>query len=190
MTNDERLSSNEGRRLLALARASIAAGLCDPDCPLTLDPAKLPPGLHVVRGGFVTLRENGLLRGCIGEIAPRREIWRVVCEQARNAAFHDRRFPPVTIDEFDDLDIEISVLSPPRPVDSWRDIRIGVHGVVLVKGRASAVFLPQVAPEQGWDLEETLSYLALKAGLVADAWREGADFLVFEAQIFGEAVAG
>jgi len=71
-------------------------------------------------------------------------------------------------------------------VASWRDIVIGKHGMVLTKGGRSAVFLPQVAPEQGWGLEETLTHLAMKAGLSPEAWREGAEFLVFEAQVIHE----
>jgi uncharacterized protein (TIGR00296 family) len=71
-------------------------------------------------------------------------------------------------------------------VASWRDIVIGKHGMVLTKGGCSAVFLPQVAPEQGWGIEETLTHLAMKAGLPPEAWRDGAEFLVFEAQVIHE----
>ena len=87
---------------------------------------------------------------------------------------------------WNEIDIEISMLTPPRPVASWRDIVIGKHGMVLTKGGRSAVFLPQVAPEQGWGIEETLTHLAMKAGLSPGAWREGAEFLVFEAQVIQE----
>ena len=78
------------------------------------------------------------------------------------------------------------MLTAPKPVASFRDIRIGVDGVVLKKQERSAVFLPQVAPEQGWNLEETLTHLAMKAGLPPDAWKEDAEFLVFQAVILGE----
>ena len=84
------------------------------------------------------------------------------------------------------IDIEISILTPPRPVGSWKDIVIGKHGMVLSKAGRSAVSLPQVAPEQGWDIDETLTHLSMKAGLPSDAWREGADYLVFEAQVIHE----
>ena len=81
---------------------------------------------------------------------------------------------------------EVSALTPPKPVASWRDIVLGRDGMTLEKGNAFAVFLPQVAPEQGWDLETTLSYLSQKAGLPADAWREGAKFETFQAEVFHE----
>ena len=79
-----------------------------------------------------------------------------------------------------------SALTPPAPVDSYEKIRIGTDGVVLRKDGRSAVFLPQVAPEQGWDLNQTLTHLSQKAGLPPDAWKEGASFLVFQADVFGE----
>ncbi len=138
-------------------------------------------------GGFVTLTIDGVLRGCIGEILPRRPIWQVVREQTVNAALHDPRFPPVTPAETKGIRIEISALTPPRPVASWREIVVGRHGVVMSRHGRSAVFLPQVAPEQGWDLPTMLTHLARKAGLPDDAWREGAEFLVFEAEVFREA---
>ena len=177
----------DATRLLAFARATIASAFADGEQRAKVrEPKELTAGMKAVRGGFVTLNKRGDLRGCIGEIVPRREIWKAVREQALNAAFHDPRFPPLTEKEMDEIDIEISMLTPPRSVASWRDIVIGKHGMVLTKGGSSAVFLPQVAPEQGWGIEETLTHLALKAGLSADAWREGADFLVFEAQVVQE----
>lgn len=144
------------------------------------------PPMERVMGAFVTLTEEKELRGCIGEIYPRRELYKAVMEHAIDSAIHDRRFLPVSRGELSKLAFEISALEPPRPVDSYRDIVIGKHGVVLRKGGASAVFLPQVAPEQGWGLEETLAHLSMKAGLPADAWKEGAKFEVFEAIVFGE----
>ena len=80
----------------------------------------------------------------------------------------------------------MSALTAPEPIGSSEEIRIGVDGVVLNKGGRSAVFLPQVAPEQGWDVNKMLTQLSLKAGLAADAWKEGANFLVFQAEVFGE----
>jgi AmmeMemoRadiSam system protein A len=143
--------------------------------------------MQAVRGGFVTLNLDGELRGCIGEIMPRREIWKVVREQSLNAAFHDTRFEPLSKGELARLKLEISILTPLRPIASWQGIEIGKHGVLLTCANRSAVFLPQVAPEQGWGVEETLTHLALKAGLPKDAWRDkGATFFVFEAQVIHE----
>ena len=184
---DGKLAPADCDRLLALARETIEQALKTGAARASsAEPKELTAGMKAVRGGFVTLNERGELRGCIGEIVPRREIWKVVREQAVNAALHDPRFPPVRADELGGIDIEISILTPPRPVGSWHDIVIGTHGMVLSKAGRSAVFLPQVAPEQGWGIEETLTHLSAKAGLPSDAWRSGADFLVFEAQVIHE----
>ena len=138
-------------------------------------------------GAFVTIHKDGQLRGCIGEIVPRRPVYEAVMGQAVNAAFNDRRFKPLDASEFGEIDFEISAYAEsPRPVESRDAIELGRHGIVFEKGGRSALFLPQVALEQGWDLEETLTHLAQKAGLPPDSWREGASFSVFEAIVFGE----
>ncbi|MEI7898833.1 MAG: AmmeMemoRadiSam system protein B [bacterium] len=183
----EMLSEDDCARLLRLARETITEALRKGAVPVSsAAPKELTEGMQAVRGGFVTLNKRGELRGCIGEIMPRRAIWQVVREQALNAAFHDPRFSPVQAAELGEIDIEISILTPPRPAGSWKEIEIGRHGMVLSKGGRSAVFLPQVAPEQGWDIEETLTHLSMKAGLPQDAWRSGAEYLVFEAQVIHE----
>jgi len=143
-------------------------------------------GMSQIMGGFVTLHLHGQLRGCIGEIFPTRELYKVVLERAVDSAFNDYRFSPLTVSEFNEIDIEISALSMPEPVDSWQDIIIGKHGMTLSKNGRSAVFLPQVATEQGWGIEETLTHLAMKAGLAPDDWRENCSFEVFEAIVFGD----
>lgn len=183
----EKIPEADCGRLLALARETITQALKTGERrAAAAEPKELTEGMQAVRGGFVTLHKGGELRGCIGEIVPRREIWKVVREQALNAAFHDPRFSQLETEELGEIDIEISMLTPPKPVGSWREIEIGRHGMVLTKGGRSAVFLPQVAPEQGWGIEETLTHLAMKAGLPPDAWRSGAEFLVFEAQVIQE----
>jgi len=105
---------------------------------------------------------------------------------AIKSAVADRRFPNVKLEECPALHIEISVLTPPVAVADYCKIEIGRHGIVLKKDGRSAVFLPQVAPEQGWTLEETLTRLSRKAGLSPEAWKEGAEYLVFEAVVFSE----
>ena len=187
-SSSEPLDKGDCDKLLSLVRSTLEQAFKHGE-PMAL--ARIPPiltsGMRAIRGGFVTLTLDGDLRGCIGEIMPRREIWKAVREQALNAAFHDTRFEPLSKNEFSRAKIEISILTPPRPVPSWKDIEIGKHGILLMVSNRSAVFLPQVAPEQGWGLEETLNHLAMKAGLPQEAWREkGTTFLVFEAQVIHE----
>ncbi|MDH4241920.1 MAG: AmmeMemoRadiSam system protein B, partial [Phycisphaerae bacterium] len=195
------LSEKDKEQLLALARKSITSYLKDKQVP---EPSEygitISEAMRVPRAAFVTLKKNALvqkggeetkqemslLRGCIGDIFPRRPLYQSVIGNSINAAVNDRRFRPVTIDECNDITIEVSALTAPQPIVSPDEIRIGVDGVVLNKNGRSAVFLPQVAPEQGWDLNQMLTNLSLKAGLAGDAWKEGASFLVFQAVVFGE----
>ncbi len=181
------LSPTDKKQLLALARQTIRYALDHQKIPevsdvnFTASESMKPP-----RAAFVTLKKKGQLRGCIGDIFPQRPLYKSVITNALYAAFADRRFGQLQKDEYDQIKVEISALTPPTPVASWREIRIGIDGMVLNKDGRSAVFLPQVAPEQGWDLETTLKYLSEKAGLPADAWKEGATFQVFQADVFGE----
>ena len=182
------LSAADKKALLALARKTLARALAGkaPAAPGEVG-AEPTPAMNQTMGGFVTLTIAGELRGCIGEIFPRRALADVVRDHALDAAFNDPRFPPLTAAELPRVRIEISALTPPAPVASYKDIVIGKHGMVLELGNRSAVFLPQVAPEQGWDLPATLTHLARKAGLPADAWRDPrAKFTVFEAIVFHE----
>ena len=181
------LSDEDKALLLKLARGVLEEHVTNGGdaTPETLG-IKLTPGMQRVMGAFVTLNENGELRGCIGEIFPRRPLYKAVMDHAVNAAVNDPRFQPVKADELPRIEMDISALTEPRPVAGYNDIVIGKHGMVLEKGGRSAVFLPQVAPEQGWTLDETLSHLARKAGLPPDAWKDGASFTVFEAIVFSE----
>ena len=183
MTEGE-LTENDKRLLLSLARATIARKF-DPSRPLP-DLSSLSPAAKKKMGAFVTLNIDGRLRGCIGEILPMRPLVKAVAGRALDAAFRDPRFYPLREEEFGKVTIEISALTPPHHVNSWQEIEIGKHGILLQKGNAGAVFLPQVAPEQGWGLEETLVHLSMKAGLDPDAWKNGAEFDVFEAVVFHE----
>jgi AmmeMemoRadiSam system protein A len=117
---------------------------------------------------------------------PRQALYKSVIANAINAAVNDWRFTPVTTDELSSIKIEISALTVPQPIISYNLIRLGTDGVILKKDSYSALFLPQVAPEQKWILEETLTHLSLKAGLPSDGWKKGATFEVFQAEVFGE----
>ncbi len=181
------LTEDDKKQLLALARKTIVYALQNRRVPqaselgVTISQAMSSP-----RAAFVTLKKHSQLRGCVGDIFPQRPLYKSVIRNAINACFNDRRFLPVTEEECNDITIEISALTAPEPVASADEIRIGIDGVVLSKDSRSAVFLPQVAPEQGWDVNQMLTQLSLKAQLPADAWKEGASFLVFQADVFGE----
>jgi AmmeMemoRadiSam system protein B/AmmeMemoRadiSam system protein A len=192
------LTEEDKKQLLALARKTMVHFLQKQRVP---QPSELgvtiSEAMRAPRAAFVTLKKvpdpnkvpgplKPILRGCIGDIFPRRPLYKSVIANAINAAINDRRFPPVSIAECNNITIEISALTAPEPVASPDEIRIGVDGVVLSKNGRSAIYLPQVAPEQGWDVEQMLTNLSLKAKLPKDAWKEGASFLVFQAVVFGE----
>ena len=143
-------------------------------------------GLKKNLGVFVTLKKHGQLRGCIGHIIPQGPLYQGVMENAVNSCSYDRRFSPVTPEELKDIDIEISVLSPLKSVDHYEQIIPGWHGIILQKEGRQSVYLPQVLMETGWEVEEALSHLSVKAGLPRDAWKSGTTFHTFEAQLFSE----
>ena len=181
------LSMNDQQALLRLARGTLTYYLEHGRKPTPSDlGVVVTPAMKQVMGAFVTLHKRGILRGCIGEILPRRPLWQAVMERAVSAGVEDPRFPPVQADELPEIDVEISALTPPHAITTLDAIELGRHGIILQKGYNAAVFLPQVAPEQGWDLATTLTHLAMKAGLAPDGWKTGCSFEVFEAQVFGE----
>jgi AmmeMemoRadiSam system protein A len=143
------------------------------------------------RGAFVTLKAAGRLRGCIGMVEAHAPLKSTVREMARAAAVGDPRFNPLRAEELDGVSIEISVLSPLRLLDSPEDIVVGVHGLVVEKGRRRGLLLPQVASEAGWDAETFLSATCEKAGLPRSAWRdEDTRIYAFTAFVFGEKKRG
>jgi MEMO1 family protein len=181
------LTDNDKRNLLNLARKSLTYYLEKKKVPTPDELGiKITDRMKAKRAAFVTLKKDGRLRGCIGEIFPSQPLYKSVISNAINAGVHDRRFRPVTKNDLKDIEFDISALTPPKQVVSYDKIRIGIDGMVVKKGYKSAVFLPQVAPEQGWDLEQTLTYLSRKAGLPPDGWKKGATFLTFQADVFGE----
>lgn len=177
------LNEADHKTLLALARETILRYLTTQTVPL---PRGFNSRLQRERGLFVTLNKHGELRGCIGNMTPNGSLPRLASAMALASAFEDNRFKPVTLDEVPQLEIEISVLTPMRPIRIYSEIVVGRDGVLLSKNGHSAVFLPQVAPEQGWSREQLLDNLCLKAGLPANSWKEGASFSVFQAEVFHE----
>ncbi|MEA4864747.1 MAG: AmmeMemoRadiSam system protein A [Sphaerochaeta sp.] len=177
------------KELLALAREAITSTLLHGQMPLyeKLKAANERP-YNLEMGCFVTLKtKEGNLRGCIGNLWGKGPLFQEIPSLARQAAFSDPRFHPVNKDELDHLVIEISLLSSMQSIDDWTAIRVGIDGVLLTHGYHRAVFLPQVASEQGWDLPTMLSNLSLKAGLYPQAYLDRAcSFEVFQAEVFGE----
>ncbi len=178
------LSDQQKRQLLRVARQALEAAVgsgCAPDL-VTGDPDLMEP-----RGAFVTLKQQGQLRGCIGYVQPRLPLIQAVADNAQSAALHDPRFPPVTAAELDDIDIEISALTPLEPVSQVEEIEIGRHGLMISCGANRGLLLPQVPVEWGWNRDEFLAHTCHKAGLPPDAWqRQDAELLWFEAEVFGE----
>ena len=135
-------------------------------------------------GAFVSLHKHGRLRGCIGHFGEDVPLHEIVAEMARAAAFEDPRFMPVTRDELDDLDIEISVLTPMRRIQSLDELQLHKHGIYIKKGYRSGTFLPQVADEVNWTKEEFVGHCSQdKAGLGWDGWKD-AELYVYEAIVF------
>lgn len=180
---DFTLAREDRTALLRFARNTISRFLDTETTPLARG---FGENARRQRGVFVTLKKDGVLRGCIGQMTPDAPLCILVGRTALKSAFDDPRFPPLTREELKDVEIEISVLTPFRPVASAAAIVVGRDGVVLRKGERTAVFLPQVAPEQGWGKEEMLDHLCRKAGLEAGAWRKGAALYTFQADVFGE----
>jgi MEMO1 family protein len=180
------LTDAEKATLFAIAKDTLAWCVSRKKAPFPLESYTLTPKLKADTATFVTLKIGGELRGCIGSLAPVEPLYRSVHNNAVNAAMKDFRFSPVEPAELPQITVDVSILSPIRDIPGPDAFKLGQHGIILGKGMARAVFLPEVATEQGWTREETLSYLSRKAGLPEDAWREGARFQVFESAVLSE----
>lgn len=176
------LNPTEQKIALALARETIEDALGTEN---KISLPELPEIFAEKRGVFVTLHKNGELRGCIGLIEPIKPLGEAIKEMAEAAAFDDTRFSPVTTKEWPEIEIEISVLTPPEKISDPNKIILGKHGVIIKSGFRSGVFLPQVAEETGWNLEEFMDELCTqKAGLPKNTWRDGtAEIYIFGAQV-------
>ncbi len=137
------------------------------------------------RGAFVTLKRGGKLRGCIGNIIATTPLYKTVEIMARAAALDDPRFQPMKESELNDLEIEISALTPLERIESIDQIEVGKHGLYLKRGWSSGLLLPQVPGEYGWDLNTFLEHTCLKANLSPDAWKDPAtEIYIFSAEVF------
>ena len=184
LSSENLLNEEERAYLLQLARNTIyktAKG----ETPET--PEYFSETLSRKLGVFVTLHKLGELRGCIGFIEGIRPLQDAVIEMAQSAAFNDPRFAPVSADEVDDLDLEISVLSPVEELSNVDEIEIGRHGLIIEQGFYKGLLLPQVATENNWDRTEFLQHTCRKAGLPMDAWQDrNTKIFAFSAEIFSE----
>jgi AmmeMemoRadiSam system protein A len=190
----ETYSLDDRRTLLRLARSSLEQVVREGRVPEP--PLGLPQHLLADKGCFVTLTKGGALRGCIGHIFPEESLARAVIHNARSAALHDSRFTPVSSDELGQIEVEVSVLSVPRPLDysSPADLlaKLRPHqdGVVLTVGSRRATFLPQVW-EQLPAAETFLDHLTAKAGLRPAAWRDpGTRIMIYHVEAFHESELG
>jgi AmmeMemoRadiSam system protein A len=185
------ISPEEQRILLAQARESIAASLESraPEFPHITDENS---ALKKPCGAFVTLHIQDAsgkrsLRGCIGRMTASLPLEETVRTMAREAAFGDPRFPPLRKEELARCHIEISALSPMSACSDPRQVKVGVHGLYLIAKGRSGVLLPQVPVEQGWNLDEYLDYICVKAGLPSGSYEKpGAELYTFTAVVFGE----
>jgi len=178
---DSEYSQDERTLLLRLAHDSILSALEQREIPLD------PPTEHLAqpRGVFTSLHLDGQLRGCVGYVLPVSSVYRAVAETARAAAFEDTRFYPVTRDEASALVIELSILSPPQPVQP-EAIEVGRHGLLIGMAGHRGLLLPQVPVEHHWDRVTFLEQTCRKAGLPLNAWQQGATIEAFTAEVFGD----
>ncbi len=180
------MDDKQKQTLLKVARDTVEAVIKGE--PIE-NPQSDDPELNSPCGCFVTLKNHGRLRGCIGRFISESPLIELVAEMAKSSATGDPRFfaDPISAGELDQLDVEISVLSPLQRTDEPLSLRLGVDGIYIKKGRTSGCFLPQVATETGWSKEKFLSYCcAHKAGLAADAWRDPeTEVYLFTAEVFG-----
>jgi len=176
------LSEKEKAKLKSIAREAIEAAVKGKDAAPVKD---LTDKLKEHYGIFVTIKKHGDLRGCIGRIIGNQPVY-ISCQQmARAAALEDPRFDPVTLSELAELEIEISVLTPLEPVRDFKDIVVGRDGLLISKGYASGLLLPQVATEYGWNVTEFLEQTCHKAGLPANAYQaKDAEIYKFSAEVF------
>ena len=181
---DFSLSAEDKKMLKDIALQSIVDSLNGKSVSVCESPLQKYPMLNKKCGAFVSLHKHGHLRGCIGHFGEDYPLHEIVAEMARAAAFEDPRFVPVTRDELNDLDIEISVLTPMRRIQSLDEFELHRHGIYIKKGYRSGTFLPQVADEVNWTKEEFVGHCSQdKAGLGWDGWRD-AELYVYEAIVF------
>ena len=181
---EAKLKSKEKKILLEIARNAIRAAVLKTD---EKPEPREEKTLNMRNGCFVTIKQDGQLRGCIGNFQSELPLFKEVAEMAASSATKDPRFYPLHSLDLENFSLEISVLWPLSKIDDIEEIEIGKHGIYIEKGFYRGVLLSQVATENNWDRPTFLKQTCLKAGLPTDAWdAEDADIYIFSAQIFGE----
>jgi len=177
------LTDVEQRELLGIAREAIIAHVSGHTAPAVQNPSD---GLTLTSGCFVTIKQKGQLRGCIGNFVSDKPLWQLVQEMASAAATQDPRFYPMKPADLGAFELDISVLSPLWKISDVEEIVVGTHGIYIVKNHCRGVLLPQVATEYGWDRDTFLRHTCIKAGLAEEAWKKDCEIYIFSAQVFGE----
>lgn len=180
------LTSEEKSILVQTARKSIESIIDKKKIELHIDPTKYPI-LTTKSGVFVTLKINEQLRGCIGYITTDEPLYKTIQDAATNAAFRDPRFPPLQKSEYDEINLEISILSEPFPMKSYDEIVLGEHGLILEENGRRGLLLPQVPIEHEMNKEEYLEAICRKTGIPNNEWKKKKlDMYLFTATVFDE----
>ena len=175
------LSPDEKTSLLKIARETLERYVLNNE---VYHPEETNPKFLGPKGAFVTLKKKGELRGCIGFIEPVLPLHQTIVQATICASSKDARFSPVISSELEDIELEISVLTPPVRIDDPREVEVGRHGLIIAKGNQRGLLLPQVPVENRWSRRTFLQRTCQKAGLPKDAWRSGAEIYTFEAIVF------
>jgi len=185
-TNDDEeftLSDEEKAILKEIAKLALYEAV-EKNQRISIDASKIPPKLKRHLGAFVTLQKHGKLRGCIGRFEPDQPLYEVIIDMAISASRYDNRFNPVTPDELKDIDIEISVLTPRKRVNSVDDVVVGKHGIYIEYNGRSGTYLPQVATDMGWNAEEFVRSCCIEKAGIAPEHCKDATLWVYEAIVF------
>ena len=179
------ITAEEKKQLFAIAKGSIQSML-NHNGIFAIDEKSIPENLKKPMGAFVTLKINGVLRGCIGRFISSEPLFKVVQESAISSAFEDPRFSPITKNEYKNTEIEITVIGPLKRIKNINEIVLGKHGIYIKKDNRSGTMLPQVATENGWTVEEFLGFTSRdKAGLGWDGWKD-AELSIYEGVVLEE----
>ena len=179
------LNSQQKKQLLEIARLALHDAVLKNE-KVSLNESKIYPKLKDELGAFVTLYKNGALRGCIGRFEPKQPLYSVVVDMSIASAFNDTRFNKVTPDEFKNIEIEISVLTPRKKIHSIDEIELGKHGIYVQKGSLNGTYLPHVATQMQWSVEEFVRSCAIEKAGIAQDELDTIEIYTYEAIVFGD----